>query len=75
MRISKEQANDLLEFETGDLPASCKRGPMYEKGDEKQPFFSEAYLYNLLGKEDARTLLALMRPVWDAAGIDRKDQP
>ena len=31
----------------------------YEKGDELAPFFSEAFLYNLLGKEDARTLLAL----------------
>lgn len=38
-----------------------KKNEMYERGDEKAPFFSEAYLYNLLGKEDARTLLALMR--------------
>jgi len=28
--------------------------------DCKAPFFSEAYLYNLLGKEDARTLMALL---------------
>lgn len=39
------------------------------------PFFSEAYLYNLLGKQDARTLLALMRPIWEAAGIPRTEQP
>ena len=29
--------------------------------DCKCPFFSESYLYNLLGKDDARTLLALIR--------------
>ena len=29
--------------------------------DCKAPFFSEAYLYNLLGKEDARTLMALLQ--------------
>lgn len=33
----------------------------YEKGDEDAPFFSEAYLYNLLGKDDARTLLYLIQ--------------
>jgi len=36
-------------------------GQVFTDGDEKQPFFSEAYLYNLLGKEDARTLLALIQ--------------
>ena len=35
---------------------------------EVVPFFTEAYLYPLLGKEDARTLLALMRPVWELIG-------
>jgi hypothetical protein len=34
--------------------------------DQKAPFFSEAYLYNLLGKEDARTLLAFYRRVVEA---------
>ena len=43
--------------------------------DSTAPFFSEAYLYNLLGKEDARTLLAMMRPIWLLAGIERIDQP
>jgi hypothetical protein len=40
------------------------------KADDKQPFFSEAYLYNLLGKEDARTLLALMRQLCESLGIE-----
>lgn len=43
--------------------------------DATAPFFSEAYLYNLLGKMDARTLLAHMRPIWKAAGIPRREQP
>lgn len=54
-----------------------KKQPYYEKGpegendgDEKAPLMTEAYLYNLLGKEDARTLLALVRRCAIAAGID-----
>ena len=31
--------------------------------DGQVPFFSEAYLYELVGKEDARTILAMMRQV------------
>lgn len=37
--------------------------------DSKQPFFCESYLYNLLGKEDARTLLGRMDKLCQALGI------
>jgi hypothetical protein len=33
--------------------------------DSTAPFFSEAYLYNLLGKEDARSLLYAMEELFD----------
>jgi len=42
----------------------------YEKDDEKAPFFSESFLYNLLGKEDARTVLACLSNFIRAMGID-----
>lgn len=45
-----------------------KSSPHYEEGNEGAPFFSEAYLYVLLGKSDARTLLTLMR---EALGVRR----
>lgn len=38
--------------------------------DARQPFFSEAYLYNLLGKDDARTLLARFHALCLALGVD-----
>ena len=44
---------------------------VYEKTDEDCPFISEAYLYNLIGKQDARTLLALLRNIIEAIGFDR----
>jgi len=69
----KRVVDKLLNFRVGFLPSGCKK--YSTKSDEKAPFFSESYLYNLLGKEEARTLLALMRPVWDLAGIKREDQP
>jgi hypothetical protein len=42
----------------------------YSKGDENAPFFSEAVLYPLLGKEDARTVLALIGNIIRATGLD-----
>lgn len=42
----------------------------YQKGDEDCPFVSEAYLYNLLGKEDARTFLALLNNIIREMGLD-----
>lgn len=67
----KEACEKLAEYSPRCLPESCmNEEDGYEEGDEDAPFFSEGYLYNLLGKDDARTLLALMRPVWEAAGIE-----
>ncbi len=44
-------------------------GEMYEEGDENAPFFSESYLYNLLGKEDARTVLAYLHIIEQWLGM------
>lgn len=49
-------------------------GPQYfnkkeQAEDAKQVFFSEAYLYTLLGKDDARTLRGRMRAVLTALGF------
>jgi hypothetical protein len=40
----------------------------YEKGDEDAPFFSEAILYVLLGKDPARSLLGRLRRLAEAVG-------
>ena len=42
----------------------------FEEGDEEATFFSEAFLYNLIGKEDARTVLGMIRGLLEAAGVD-----
>ncbi len=72
--IFKEAVKRLLDYRVNWLPKECKKEG-YVKGDENQPFFSEAYLYNLLGKDEARTLLGLMRPIWKIAGISEREQP
>ncbi len=46
---------------------------MYTESDECAPFFSETYQYNLMGKEDGRTVLALVRYLIEAAGFDGYD--
>ena len=47
-----------------------KYGDICTEEDTKQPFFSEAYLYNLIGKEDARTLRALLEKAFKSVGVD-----
>jgi hypothetical protein len=42
-----------------------------ELREEECPFFTEAFLYSLFGKEDARSLLARLHEVLEAAGLDR----
>lgn len=59
-----------VEFTPEGFDAS---NPMYEEGDEDAPFFTEAYLYVLLGKEDARSLLGRMRELRNALGVRRDD--
>ncbi len=38
------------------------------------PFFTESYLYSLLGKEDARTVLSLVGTMLEACGITHAEQ-
>ena len=78
MKKTKE-IQELLKFvpEGVDLKSISKinyppkeYGELCSDEDLKQPFFSEAYLYNLIGKEDARTLLALMKKAFKSVGIE-----
>lgn len=45
-------------------------GEICTEEDTKQPFFSEAYLYNLLGKEDARTVMCLLKAALESVGVE-----
>lgn len=51
----------------------------YEPDDEKAPFFTEAFLYNLIGKEDARVALSLVEGLLEEAErlqteVEKKDE-
>ena len=68
-RTIKMTIKKLLEYVPGFFPccSQCKKPintyDVTEKElqqDSQAPFFSEAYLYNLLGKEEARSLLAII---------------
>lgn len=43
-----------------------KDSDFYTEDSEEMPFFSESYLYCLLDKEDARTVLAMLHRVEEA---------
>lgn len=43
-------------------------------GDDDAPFFSEAYLYTLVGKDIARSVLSLLSRVEEALGVERYAQ-
>ena len=60
---------DLLSMRIeGQLQFLDTRDEMYEAGDENAPFFSEAYLYNLLGKDNARSILSCVSRICEACG-------
>lgn len=59
----KAAIKELYKVVLYDAPPLDKTDAMYEEGDENAPFFTEAYLYNLLGKEEARTVLAMLHKV------------
>lgn len=47
----------MQKYVYGAKPMTFSRGnPYYRKGDEKAPFYSEAFLYPLLGKDAGRTV-------------------
>lgn len=73
----KDALRMLVNFHPEDRPLQFDRKMSkqtgYEAGDEKAPFISESYLYVLLGKEDARTVLAYVRRICEAAGFDLHD--
>ncbi len=50
-------------------------GNWYDTEDADAPFFTEACLYNLLGKQDARTVLSLVRQVGRALDMNERDLP
>jgi hypothetical protein len=55
------------------FPEKLKKGNPYvdeRVDDETIPFFSEAFLYPLLGKGDARTFMSLVRELFRSMGID-----
>jgi hypothetical protein len=58
-----------LKLESSPL-RGFKSADCYSKGDEDAPFFSESYLYNLVGKDDARTVLAYVHSLMKVAGLD-----
>lgn len=68
-----EAVTRLFEFKpewAWNLKNLLEKQKGYSQGDEDKPFFSEAVLYPLLGKEDARTVLALLSNIVSAAGLD-----
>ena len=71
----EEEAIDLFMWRPeGGFPKALKNNE-YAKDDDRLdeedcPFFSEAFLYALLGKEDARTLLSRIHSLFRAMGLE-----
>ncbi len=60
----KDVYKRLADFEVND-PNDKSKSPINRK---TIPFFSESYLYETVGKSDARTILALLNSIYDLAG-------
>lgn len=57
-------------FTENDTSSTGERYGMYAEGDEFRPFFTEAFLYNLLGKDEARSVLNILRRLCTLAGVE-----
>lgn len=64
----RQAAIDLYKWRPCCFPSRVKAPP--DARDKTIPLLSESYLYPLLGKEDARTLMALVNHVLRSAGLD-----
>jgi len=54
-----------------ELVKTCAKlyGYPFEKEDAEAPFWSEAFLYNIFGKEEARALLGFFSQIENALGM------
>lgn len=57
-------------FIESDTASDGSKYGMYSEGDENAPFFTEAFLYNLLGKDGARSVLGIIRRLSALAGVE-----
>lgn len=60
----------LLALKLEGVPEHFRKLSGYTKGDEEAPFFNEGFLYPLLGKDNARTVLARIKDLIRVAGFD-----
>ena len=66
----KTALKKILKLRLEGVPLHFTKLEGYAKGDERAPFFSEAFLYVLIGKQDARTVLVYIHNLIKAAGFD-----
>ena len=74
----REALQQLRKVTVGDMVnlkahAEVNGSGLYIDDDDGAPFFSENYLYPLLGKDAARRILRVVRNVQDAAGVEMDD--
>lgn len=66
---AKEKLNGIWSFvDEKDIYKQLADITVTHNNGEKVHFFSESYLYELLGKDTARTVLALLNSIYDQAG-------
>lgn len=56
---------------TEEVRQEFKAMMKFQRYGDEHPFFTEATLYDLLGKDDARSVLAYIHSLAEAAGIPR----
>ena len=73
LTAARAAVEKMGEYTPGCWPASLTEKQMAaegaDEGDVGMPLFSEAYLYPLFGKDEARTILAKWRAVKRAVGM------
>lgn len=70
----KELCADLVNFKPEYVPRPLRGMGISHKEMQSVPFFCETFLYGLLGKDDARSILGRLNRICEAAaGCDMRD--
>lgn len=68
----RRELKKMKEYVYGAKPLTfTRKNPYYRRGDERAPFYSEAFMYALLGKEEGRTVGYAFGRLCDLVGLER----
>jgi hypothetical protein len=74
LRIAVNSVRKMVRYIPEFIPDVVRKDMKADGIKGQMPFFTEAFLYPLMGKEEARSVLASMRQVCESVGLDMEQE-